>query len=285
MLDYSVTGASDPRTHLLSLIMNQASSLSIAQITDTHLFADEKQDLLGLHTVQSFQVVVKRLHELRTNLDLLLVTGDLSQDGTSQSYSRLQSLLNPLNLPVYWLPGNHDCPDTMAKVLNQGWVRADKSFQRGGWNFILLNSRVPGRVHGHLSTQTLVWLELQLKRMDDKPTVIALHHPPFPVDSRWLDSSILRHPEALFAVCDRFPQVKLVLCGHIHQEFHRQRHGVDYLGTPSTSIQFEPHSHKFALDEEKPGFRLLQLYPDGSWTTQIERVDYTPNLNLAATGY
>ena len=273
--------------------MNQVSSLSIAQVTDIHFFTDENQKLLGLPTTQSFQAVIERLLSLQPRPDLLLLTGDLSQEGTPESYERLQDLLIPLEMPTYWLPGNHDCISAMQQVLNRAPISPRKAFTQGGWNFLLIDSSVPGCVHGNLSLETLDWLDFRLRLMSDSfgsnsvphPTVVALHHPPFRVNSHWLDTSKLQNPEVFFAVLDRYPQVKLVLFGHIHQEFNRQRNGVHYLGSPSTSVQFEPQSSSFSLSHEKPGLRLLKLYPDGSWETRIERVAYSHKLDLAATGY
>ncbi|PPS46057.1 3',5'-cyclic-AMP phosphodiesterase [Chroococcidiopsis sp. TS-821] len=265
--------------------MNQ-SPLSIAQVTDIHLFADEKQELLGINTTKSFQAVVERLISLQNKIDALLVTGDLSQDGTPTSYQRLQHLLVPLNKPTYWIPGNHDDFAVMQQILNQAFILPQKEFTWGGWNFVLINSAVPGNVRGHLSETTLAWLERQLVARKTQPTLIALHHPPFAVNSLWLDRSILENADEFFAILDRHPQVKLVLFGHIHQEFHCQRNGVHYLGSPATSVQFEPHSTQFALRPEYPGFRLIQLYPNGRWLTQIERVACSEYiLDLAATGY
>ncbi|MBU7585608.1 MAG: 3',5'-cyclic-AMP phosphodiesterase [Nostoc sp. TH1S01] len=265
--------------------MNHISPVSIAQVTDIHLFASENHQLLGMPTIESFKVVLQRLEELKSEIDLLLLTGDLSGDGTSASYEHLQNLVNQLQIPTYWLPGNHDCAIAMNQILNLGMISRRKSFQRGKWNFILLNSAVPGCVHGHLSTNTLCWLDSELTKLGDKPTLIALHHPPFCVNSAWLDSSRLKNPEEFFAVIDRHPQVKLVLFGHIHQQFQHQRHKVGYLGTPSTCIQFRSNSYTFAIDEKSPGFRLLKLYPSGIWETSIERVPYFHPLELAATGY
>lgn len=259
--------------------------LSIAQVTDIHLFGDENQELLGLQTTLSFQAVIRRLQVLQPQLDLLLLTGDLSQDGTTESYHRVQNLLSPLATPIYWLPGNHDCVSTMQQALNHAYFCPRKAFTYKGWNFLLINSGVPGCIHGHISSEKLNWLDFELNFGGDHPTVVALHHPPFRLNSDWLDTSVLENSEELFAVLDRHPQVKLVLFGHIHQEFNCQRNGVYYLGSPSTCIQFEPHSSNFSLDHEKPGFRLLNLYPDASWETRIERVDYTYQLDLAATGY
>ncbi|MBW4689138.1 MAG: 3',5'-cyclic-AMP phosphodiesterase [Komarekiella atlantica HA4396-MV6] len=264
--------------------MNQVSPVSIAQLTDTHLFALEKRQLLGVPTTESFQAVIERLKNLQPELDLLLLTGDLSGDGTPESYENLQNLLSPLQILSYWLPGNHDCAIAMDEILNLGMVSRRKSFKRGSWNFILLNSCVPGCVHGHLSAKILDWLDSELKMLGENPTVVALHHSPLLINSQWLDASILKNPEELFAVLDSHPQVKLVLFGHIHQEFQSQRYGVHYLGTPSTCIQFQPESSTFAIDQTPPGFRLLKLYPNGDWQSWIERVPYSYPQEFVAIG-
>lgn len=265
--------------------MVQVSSLVVAQITDIHLFSEAHQQLLGLPTADSFQAVVAQLKALKPRPDLLLLTGDLSQDGKPASYARLQQLLVPLNIPVYWLPGNHDCLPTMEQALAHPLVSPKKSFLAGNWRFLLLNSQVPGCVHGHLSQNNLDWLEQQLYQDPEHPTLVALHHPPFQVHSDWLDSSTLRNPEDLFAVLHYHPQVKLVVFGHIHQEFSRCHRNVTYLGSPSTSIQFEPESQHFSLGQQTPGFRLFSLHSDGTWDSQVKRVAYAHCLDLAATGY
>ena len=263
--------------------MNQVSPMSIVQITDIHLFGSENHKMLGMPTIKSFQAIVDKLHAFGNELDLLLVTGNLSGDGNLQSYDNLQSLLNPLRIPVYWLPGNNDCAIAMDNILNMGMISRRKSFKRGGWNFILLDSCVPGCSHGYLAGKTLDRLNRELTILGDNPTLVALHHPPFAVNSPWLDHSGLQNPQELFAVLDRHPQVKLVLFGHIHQEFQRQRGQVHYLGTPSTGLQFRTQSPTLMIDSKYPGFRLLKLYPNGMWETTVERVPYFQPLELVAT--
>jgi len=266
--------------------MSDTSAVSVAQITDIHLFADENQELVGMPTKDSFCAVIEQLKKLDSELDLLLLTGDVSGDGSPESYENLQNLLHPLQIPTYSLPGNHDCAIAMEGALNLRLFSRRKSFERGGWNFILLNSSVPEQVHGHLSVETLDWLDSQLVIIDEKPTLIAIHHPPFLVNSPWLDSSKLQNSEDFFAIIDSYPQIKLVICGHIHQEFQYQRHNVRYLGTPSTCIQFQPNSMDFALDEQSPGFRQFKLYSNGHWESWVERVPFSYPLEIfAATGY
>lgn len=104
------------------------------------------------------------------------------------------------------------------------------------------------------------------------------------MNSDWLDRIKLQNAEELFDVINRYPQVRLVVFGHIHQEFERSRRGVRYLGSPSTCVQFIPESERFSWDKREPGFRLIELYPDGTFETRIERVAYDRQLDLSAMG-
>lgn len=261
------------------------SPLQVVQISDTHLFAKSNQALLGLSTAESLTTVLDSIRRLRPKPDLLLLTGDLSQDESAESYKRLRDLITPLGIPSYWLPGNHDHLPLMEQILRTDLISADKTFQLGGWNFILLNSMLTGKVYGELSLDRLGWLEKQLQRHSDQPTLIALHHPPCLIGSDWMDQIGLRNPDDLLAVIDRYPQVKLVLFGHIHQAFSTTRAGVQYLGCPSTCVQFKPDQPDFAIDQQPPGFLILDLYPDGQFDIRIKRANYQRLPDLAATGY
>lgn len=251
-----------------------APRLRVLQLTDIHLFAAADQALMGIETYTSFSAIVRQICQLEAPPDLLLLTGDLSQDGTPESYAQLIELLKPMDCPIYWLPGNHDCFETMQRSLTYAPFIAAKNFVQQGWHFLLLNSQIPGEVAGELSPATLAWLDRKLAHQPDRPTIIAFHHPPFTLNTQWLDASALQNPEALFQVLDRHPQVKLVLFGHIHQEVQQERLGVTYLGCPSTCFQFARDHSTFTLDPDRcPGFRILDLAPDGSWRSEVQRVD------------
>jgi Icc protein len=72
----------------------------------------------------------------------------------------------------------------------------------------------------------------------------------------------------------------------VHQDFSSQRNGVLLLGSPSTCIQFLPGSADFAIDPLTPGFRWLELHPNGRIATGVERIaSYPEPLILKETGY
>jgi 3',5'-cyclic-AMP phosphodiesterase len=245
--------------------------LLVAQLTDTHLFADGTKTMFDCFTNQTFAAVMQQLGQLQPRPDLLLLTGDISQDETAASYEYARSLIQPLQIPTYWLPGNHDQNGTTIARLNGDWIRADRSFEQGGWQFILLDSMVRDQPGGYLVPSQLAYLEQQLQT--DKPTLVAVHHHPIVCGVEYMDDIRLSNADELFAVLDRYPQVKLVICGHIHQEFVAERGEVKYLSAPSTCIQLKPSQAEIELDTDlSPGFRLLRLYPDGRFETEICRV-------------
>lgn len=249
------------------------SSVLVAQVTDTHLFAQTWQTLKDIKTAESLQSVLNQLENRQPRPDYLLLTGDLSQDETPESYDRLVNQIAPLGIPAYWLPGNHDSLAAMQERLQGEPFRTEKSFAAGEWRIILLNSRIPGRVEGALAPGELAWLEAQLRQYPQTPTLITLHHPPLPIGSEWMDAIALQNAEEFLALVDRHPQIKLVLFGHIHQEFEHQRREVSYLGSPSTCVQFQPHKQEFGIDSQaQPGFRLLKLFAGGRYETHIKRV-------------
>lgn len=251
--------------------MTTVSPLRVAQITDTHLFAELDRDWKGIPTARTLQVILDRLQQIQPPPDILLLTGDLSQDETPESYQNLVSCIAPLEIPAYWIPGNHDNIPIMTEILNRPPFSPEKSFRLGNWQFLLLSTVAPGCDGGRLSPESLQWLDSQLQQTGDRPVIIALHHHPLPIECEIMDGMMLQNASEFLAIVDRYPQIKIVLCGHIHQEFHQQRNGVFYLGTPSTCLQLLPKSHPIVIDKIPPGFRLLDLASDGTWETKVER--------------
>jgi 3',5'-cyclic-AMP phosphodiesterase len=245
--------------------------LLVAQLTDTHLFADGTKTMFDCRTNQTFAAVIQQLAQVQPRPDLLLLTGDISQDDTAASYEYARSLIGPLQIPTYWLRGNHDQNDAAIGQLNGDRICADKSFDQGGWRFILLDSIVLNQPGGRLAELQLEYLEHQLQ--DEKPTLVAVHHHPIDCGVEYMDDIRLSNADDLFGVLDRYAQVKLVICGHIHQEFAAERGGVKYLSAPSTCMQLKPNQAEIELDTDRsPGFRLLRLYEDGRFETEVCRV-------------
>jgi len=259
-------------------------ALRVVQLTDTHLYADAQGRLLGQNTRRTLELVLGLTSTKLGPFDLIVLTGDLVHDESPEGYLYLQSRLADLGKPCCCLPGNHDLAVLMSNTFANTTISMKSSVRRGAWHLVFLDSTIPGEDGGHLGTKQLARLQYALARHRDAPTLVCLHHQPVPVGSEWMDTMALDNPEAFFTIIDRHPQVRGILWGHIHQEFAARRNGVRLLGSPSTCVQFKPGSVKFALDHLTPGFRWLELHPDGRIDTGVERIAAYPDPIEQGTG-
>lgn len=257
----------------------------VVQITDSHLFADPAECLQGMPTSESLAAVVESVLAEQRDVRLLLATGDISQDGSIESYRQFAAQVDAIGAPMRWLPGNHDeVPVLQEATGSKDW--AQPVFDLPGWKVLLLDSTIPGAVYGYLREDQLQLLENTLAAVTDSRVLVCLHHHPFPSGSRWLDRIGLHNMDEFFAVLDRFDNVGAVLWGHIHQEMDRVRNGVRLLGSPSSCIQFAPDSEDYSLDDRQPGYRWLDLHADGRIETGISRLQQPGwQVDLSGNGY
>lgn len=258
-------------------------TLNLVQITDSHLHASQDGTLLGMNTQNGLDLVLDRVAEERDRIDLVLATGDIAQDGSVEAYRRFIASIDRFAAPMRWTAGNHDDRDNMRTALDGRESIGRPVFESDHWVVILLDSTVPGQVHGALANDQLALLDRLLSQHADKHALVTFHHHPRPMDSQWIDRIGIRNPAELQAVLGRHQNVRAVLWGHVHQESDADIGGVRYLSTPSTCVQFEPGSVDFSIDTKGPGYRWLTLAADGSidtGLTRIEGVDFEIDYNV-----
>jgi len=247
------------------------TSIRIIQLSDCHLFKHTEGKLLGLNTEHSLNEVMELIELEQPQMDLVLATGDLSQDGSSESYARFHQHMARFYCPVYWLPGNHDLTDIMGN--HQVTERMSPCvIDINGWHIIMLDSTIRGKVPGNFTDTELTFLDRSLQASQGKHVMVALHHQPVPVGSTWLDQQIVGNASKFFDVVDRYSNIKTIIWGHVHQVLETTRKGVKLMSVPSTCVQFKPKSHDFAVDTESPGYRWIDLHSDGRIETGVSRV-------------
>ncbi|WP_086933903.1 3',5'-cyclic-AMP phosphodiesterase [Agarilytica rhodophyticola] len=256
----------------------------LLQITDCHLGSQPGEQLLGLDTDESFRDVLQLL-KTRETPDIIVASGDISNDSLVPSYERFIAFVREYfpTTPLAWLPGNHDDPTNMDLVEE---LPIEAHYQAAGWNLIFLDSRIPMEEGGDLNPDELLRLEAELSKHADVPTLIFLHHQIVNVGSAWVDQYAVRNNDLFFDIIDRFDNVKAVSWGHVHQEFSGRRKDVALYATPSTCVQFVPNQDEFQVHRVMPGYRSFRLYPDGSFTTEVHRIkDKAYSIDFEAKGY
>ena len=261
-----------------------SGSARVIQLSDTHLMAEPGGRLVGIDTDQSLAAVC-RLIAQQEHVDALLLTGDLAGDESEKAYERLCSLIEPLGIPSFWLPGNHDSIWPARHPLAH-YFRRD--IRLSHWDIVMLNTQQPGEVAGLLAESELAALRVAVAKAikTDRPLLVATHHPLMPVGCAWLDEQSVRNATEALAVLAPLGNRGTVVSGHVHQDSVQTHRGVQCLTAPSTCVQFAPQSAHFQVDDVAPGCRLLVLHDDGQWAADVLRVvDEAFTVDLASRGY
>jgi len=248
---------------------------TLLQISDLHLLPHVGETMLGIDTEYYFHRILDHAFKTHPKIDLVLVTGDLTQEPNLDSYRRIAQKLQTYDTPCICLPGNHDDLAQMQSTLTVGQISCNKQTVIGNWQIIALNSQIPGKPGGRLDKQELEFLEDCLRACPDRHALIAVHHHCLTIASPWLDAMMIENSEEFFAVLRRHPEVKAVTCGHIHQVMDRQIEAIRIFSAPSTCFQFEPESLAFSVVDTAPGYRMIELYPDGGLETTVHRLQGT----------
>lgn len=246
--------------------------LRLVQITDTHLFREQAEDLRGIATLPALRAVLRHAAGAIAGADAVLVTGDVVQDDAG-GYAHFRNEFSGLGKPVLCIPGNHDDVPAMRRALAAAPFVMDPHADLGHWRIVLLDSVKPGEAAGALSATALAGLARSLETSGDRHVLVCLHHHPIDMQSRWLDTVGLDNPEDLFRLLDAHPNVRAVTWGHVHQAWQGQRRGVHLMATPSTCAQFLPASDDFAVDTRPPAYRILELAADGGIQTEVMWLD------------
>lgn len=255
----------------------------IIQISDTHLMNHEDLEFVHMNPEQSFHAVMQYIQQQYPHIDAIVHTGDLAQVPVQETYSRYLAYMQPLGIPFYQTPGNHDNIDHFPFHNNQNQVHA---IHFGQWSVVLLNTAVRGKVDGWLGSEQLQQLQQVLEQLQQQFIIVACHHHPFDMKSKWIDQHKLKNTPHLTEILAQYNNVKAVVCGHVHQDSLNELHDIQFLSTPSTCVQFKPLSEDFALDQVAPGFRVLHLQANGLLQTKIHRVaNAQQKINREISGY
>ena len=217
----------------------------VAQLSDPHVTAPGTKLFGRVDSGRMLRDAVSHLNALDPRPDLVVATGDLTADGLDDEYRHVRTLLGALHLPWVVLPGNHDDRDRQAEVLG----RSDPVQQVGPLRLLLLDTHVPGSPSGRLGPDQLAWLDDELGR-SAKPTILALHHPPYATGVRHMDTMGLEDGDALGDVVERHRHVVRILTGHVHRDIT-----VGWRGTVVTTCPSTAHQVALILGEDEARWR------------------------------
>lgn len=267
----------------------------IAQLSDIHLAAGRHgrvDDDSG--PVRALRAAVSSLLSLPARPDAVVLTGDLADGGLPAEYARLHALLSPLPMAVHPIPGNHDDRDELrAAFCDHPAVAATGTVPEApvqyavdvaGIRLVCCDTTVDDHPYGHLDEARLAWLDEALAVAPKTPTVIATHHPPYPIGIRFIDDMRFVDPVGLVEVLSRHPQVVRIISGHVHRGSVGSLAGTVSTTSPSTYRQLFldlTQPGRAAVTGEPAGFAVHLVTDDGTATTHfVPTGNYRPLMDV-----
>jgi 3',5'-cyclic AMP phosphodiesterase CpdA len=245
----------------------------LAQISDLHVGGNEN----GVDPVPRLEAVVEAIRSLPNEVDAVLVSGDLTDDGAEEGYVLARDLLEHLEAPLYVLPGNHDDRGRIRQAFGlpgAGDEPVNYSVEVGELRLIVFDSNVPGQDSGRYDPEQLRWLDSELQAQPRRPTLLAMHHPPLATGIPEWDAINLEpgQRELLAEVVARHPQLRGIVGGHLHRIAASTLAGCPVVSVPSTYLQVRPNFHRDEIEwVDPPGFAIHALR-DGELVSQVESV-------------
>jgi 3',5'-cyclic AMP phosphodiesterase CpdA len=233
--------------------------LLIAQVTDLHLGFDQADP--NEFNRRRLDRTLRALVEMVPRPDLLLLTGDLAEEGDDEvSYARLKEALAGLPFPWFMAMGNHDSREPFQRVFPDAPVAEDGFVQYAiedlPLRILVLDTLEVGRHGGGFCETRAAWLRARLGEAPERPTLIVLHHPPIESGLSWMTEN----PDApwirrLAEIVSGQGNIVAMIAGHLHRPVITSWSGTTLVVCPSSAPQVA--LDLAPIDPERPDGRAM----------------------------
>ncbi|AKM32194.1 hypothetical protein AB870_21835 [Pandoraea faecigallinarum] len=276
----------------------------LCQITDLHVTRPGALACGRVDTAQALRRAIAAINRWTPRPDAVIATGDLIDTPHSSEYKVLRECLADLDIPLYLVVGNHDHREGLRQAFPEHvYLRTGQAFVQyrvdlGPLTVLALDTQDPPGAGGHLCEARLTWLDTELRACEGRPTIVAMHHPPFDTGIEFMDGyGLSAQARAGFArVISRHSHIERVICGHLHRSIHAGVEGAPGImastcvstahqitlglvpGAPG-SVTLEPPGFAMHLWQPGAGVRTHLAYVgpfDGPYTFEGESVAPAP---------
>ena len=242
-------------------------------MSDLHLTKDGCP-IWETNTMEHFNRSIDVIRGMK-DIDAIVVTGDISNDGSEWTYKYADRLFSSLGIPTFCCPGNHDSLKMMLEEYDTSFYKVlPQSCIIDGWNLILLNSVIQddedpnqNKARGFLSEASLNYMIQKLE--EGFPSIIALHHPPLEPGG-WLNRKLLDNRDDFNKIISLYDNVKLVIYGHIHYFTNVLKGHVRYCSSSSVGFAFDKDLPKFQIADGYEGINLIEIINDSITINNIQ---------------
>lgn len=250
--------------------------LYFVHISDTHIGPTPDFVRHGHNSYGCAERVVEIINRLPRTPDFVIHTGDVVYDPDPAAYRLAARIFERLQVPVYYVVGNHDRAQDMHHFLPMGpkddvgkeRTTLSYTFERKGYRFLVLDGRGPDEIDPHgLYTEEQLALVRAEAQADGPPLTVFTHYPTLPLNSIWMDAYMLAVNGPLLheALLPARKRLRGVFHGHVHQHMQTCRDGILYVSVASVFSQFAawPDDINVQFDPDYlPGYGFVHLIPE-----------------------
>ena len=219
--------------------------MKIIHLSDSHIGKDNQS--MGVNTEHHIEEVIQSINKTKT--DFVIHSGDISHDGTVESYQKIQQCFLNLQSKLSCIPGNHDNLKVMSRFLDSG-INIDTRY----WKLLSINTVLEAKTEGYVTDEAYKKFELEIESTR-KNTLVVMHHPPISMESFWDDSISLTNSKRFLDIIKRSENIRCVIWGHAHESKTFNYAEKLFVSCPSTAKQFN--------DETRFGYNILNLKDNG----------------------
>lgn len=245
-------------------------NIKIIWMTDLHI-VPEGNKLSGHDSAMRLRIAVDYIKKYHDDADFCIISGDLTDGGDAASYQLVDEIMSVCNVPVLFIPGNHDDRTIMREQLsfpeNTDSEFIQYSIIKNGCRLLFLDSLQENSAEGFLCNRRLNWLESELSIHRDLPTMIFCHHPPGKLFLPIQDQDQKNYGDKLLDLLCAAPNVRHLFFGHVHRPVSGNFRGLSFTALQSTALQVplpypEWDWESFVPAEEAPAIGIVCVSTD-----------------------
>lgn len=247
--------------------------IKLIQITDTHINSNEEL-LYDIDTTSRLKTIIDNVNKNHINADFCIFTGDISDDGSEESYIKAKELIDSLEIPYIIAIGNHDnrsiAMKTWSLEKNISTGKLDQSIIIGE-NLVLIldtsgDDTYNGKKHsGNLNDKQIIWIEKMTKKFNNYNTYIFMHHPPFDVYLNQFEGICLDDLSATSfrKKINTMENIKHIFFGHIHRQINGRWNKISFSSAPSTAHHLKlSYNNEEIFDDKIYGYSFININGD-----------------------
>ena len=232
--------------------------MKLAHVSDLHLMPDVSGE--GEQNSSSMDVastIAEDLTAIAQGLDLVVVSGDLTEQADAVSFANFEQIFGRIGLPIVVVPGNHDGPAGMLDYASSSsqladWHLTNRLVEIGGVRFLGLNTSIERVTQGALDDEALSLVDEQIRSASDQQMVIVMHHPPLVLGLQQFDEfAYIERGDEFHEIIAASKKEVIVLSGHVHRPYSVRHDKISCFVAGSMIAPYDS-LHPFGTDRIRP---------------------------------